>query len=31
MAVVVVASTDTVGRVTDSLRDGNSTYEVTTL
>ncbi len=31
MTVVVVASTDTVGRVTDALRDGNSSYEVTTL
>jgi putative transcriptional regulator len=27
--VVVVASTDTIGRVTDALRDGNVSYEVT--
>jgi putative transcriptional regulator len=27
--VVVVASTDTVGRVTDAIRDGNVSYEVT--
>ena len=31
MAVVVVASTDTVGRVTDTLRDGDTDYDVTTL
>jgi len=28
--VAVVASTDTIGRVTDALRDGNVSYEVTT-
>ena len=31
MAVVVVAATDTVGRVTDALRDGDTDYDVTTL
>ncbi len=31
MTVLVVASTDTVGRITDALRDGDSSYEVTTL
>ncbi|TQQ82853.1 MarR family transcriptional regulator [Halonotius terrestris] len=31
MTVVVAASTDTVGRVTDALRDGETNYDVTTL
>jgi len=31
MTVVVAASTDTVGRVTDALREGDSDYDVTTL